>query len=606
MWRNRHQAALAWSTLLRKIHDEGKSATKPFIYENDVQVHLIREGEKSPLESFWNGNGTVFIVEKKPFRMEEDNSLNESRTDGSIEDSQKEESFVFEGLHLEHPGSAAVPVMKARQLLSFYSLALNPNMSQLSNGGAVLPPLWVRCDSSDPEGTCWLGAEPLKTSDNRITGICFHTVTCQGPVIGKTIANLEELIKIHKGRHHSTAITTKGFAQYDLYGNATVENSMIESESKVCVDFTWHAVDKTLQIPPLTAAATLNIQVEPGDPRSPVYQVYKELDFLLVLAESLRTGVTEWPEPLETGTAVELVQELLNDLKNKLNGFNSVVPKKETEKVQSDVAAVDSSIQSFLTLTLRGDLDFAEQLWSCMRKSVSSYRDVVDCFALIIQSLKGGDVQPWIHRGSSSSLSKLIQQSYHGRMESVPLSGLTPIHMLIEIGLDKMKRDYINCFIGQELATLNYLEYFISTSVDLQEQVRRVQKLHHMLEIVACCNAFLNLEHENLYPLTQSCLKYYKENPWNVQHVFQLPIRPSFISHFYQTSHPQMWKVELSSGHGQKEVKTVWQVSTKPPVEHVTFSDPDLPLETTILGSSSSEDPLHFITLVSCSQVHVL
>ncbi|XP_030045652.1 protein zwilch homolog [Microcaecilia unicolor] len=598
MWKSRHQAAVEWHTFLQRIYNEEKTPTVPFIYENDLQVQLIRKGERNPLESFWNGNDMAFIVEKKPFRIEEDGTLGESQAEGSVDESQKDESFVFKGLYLEQTGSIALPVMKARQLLSIYTLAHNPNMS---NGSpvVVLPPLWVRCDSLDPEGTCWLGAEPIKTSNNKIAEMNFHTVTCKGPVAEKTIANLGQLIKIHKGRHHSSAIATRGLAQYDLYGSATVENSIIESESKVCVDFIWNNVDKILQIPPLTSAATLNIQLEPGDPRNPVYQVYKELDFLLVLVESLKTGMTEWPEPLESRTAIDLVQELLNDLKNKLNGV-SVTTKKDIEKVQSNVAAVDHSIQSFLTL--RGDLDFAEQLWCSMRKTASSYQDVVDCFTLLIQSLKRGDVQPWIHRGSSSSLSKLIQQSYYGRMESVSLSGLTPIHMLIEIGLEKMKRDYINCFIGQELATLNYLEYFISSSVDLQEQVHRVQKLHHILEIVAYCDAFLNLKHENLYPLTQFCLKYYKENPWNVQHVFQLPIRPSFIHDFYQNSHPQMWKVEISSGHGQKEVKTVWQVSTKPPVQHVIFTDPDLPLETTVNGSG--EEVLYFITMVSCSQVH--
>lgn len=36
------------------------------------------------------------------------------------------------------------------------------------------------------------------------------------------------------------------------------------------------------------------------------------LNLLQVLADGLRTGVTEWPEPLEAKSAVELVQEFLN------------------------------------------------------------------------------------------------------------------------------------------------------------------------------------------------------------------------------------------------------------------------------------------------------
>ncbi|MEE6520214.1 hypothetical protein FKM82_018031 [Ascaphus truei] len=48
---------------------------------------------------------------------------------------------------------------------------------------------------------------------------------------------------------------------------------------------------------------------------------------------------------------------------------------------------------------------------------------------------------------------------------------------------------------------------FISTSADLQEQVHCVKKLHHMLEVVASCNAFLNLGQDYLFPLTQCVLR---------------------------------------------------------------------------------------------------
>ncbi|XP_063304817.1 protein zwilch homolog [Pelobates fuscus] len=595
MWSDRHQAARHLQRFLSGVNEDVKKgdSSGSFLYEDDLQVHVLRAGQCKSLDNFWSGSGVTFIFEKKPFRLEED-LLDESQDNGShVSDLALQESSQ----------PMAVPTMRARQLLSSYTLAQNPNMTQLRDGKPVdiLPPMWVRCDSSDSEGTCWLGAEPIKANRNEITGMSFRMVTCAGPTADKTsFPSLEMLRKSHRERHHSSAMQTRGFAQYDLFGTNTVENSVIESQSSVMVDFVWNGVDSILQIPPLTSAATLNIKVESGDLRSPVYPVYKELDFLLVLADGLKTGVTEWPETSESKSAVELVQELLNELKNKLDGVNNTGTKKDPEKVKSDVAAVDSSIQSFITE--RGDLDFAEMVWCKMRKSVSSYQDAVSCFSLIIQALKHGEVHPWIHRGSSSTLSKLIQQSYHGSMQSISLSGLTPIRMLLEIGLDKMKKDYINCFIGQDLATFNYLDYFITPSVDLEEQVHRVKKLHHMLEVVVICNAFLTLGHENLFPLTQSCLKYYKENPWNEQHVFQLPIRPSIISHFYQESHPHIWRVEVLSGHGQKELKSSWQLSSRSPVDHVCFDIPDVPVDMTLSGES--EEIQYYRTQVSCSQVH--
>ncbi|XP_069622499.1 protein zwilch homolog isoform X1 [Ranitomeya imitator] len=596
MWQQRHQAAEELRTALTSVLEQVKKGESgPFPYQDDLQVHLVSPGQCQSLESFWSGHGMAFVMERKALKLEED----------VMEESKTSDSHSF-NLSVEK-SSAPLPVssMQARQLISGYALTHNPNMARFGDGKPVevLPQLWVRCDSTDLENTCWLGADSIKTSRNEITGMSFYMVTCSGPTTDKSsFPSLEALKKSHKERHHSSAMQTRGFACYDLFSPTTVDNLVIESQTNVTVDFMWNGVDSILHIPPLTSASTLNIRVESGDLRSPVYPVYRELDFLLVLAEGLKTGVTEWPETLETKSAVELVQELLHELENKLDGVNNSSSKKEAEKVKSDTAAVDSSIQSFITE--RGDLDFAEMLWCKMRRSVSSYQDVQDCFSLVIQSLKYGDVHPWIHRGSSSTLSKLIQQSYHGNMQSISLSGLAPIRMLLEIGLDKMKKDYINCFIGRELATFNYLDYFISTSVDLQEQVHRVRKLHHMLEVVVNCNAFLSLEHENLFPLTQSCLKYYKENPWNEQHVFRLPIRPSVISSFYQNSHPQTWRVEILSGHGQKEVKTMWQLSARPPVDHVSFDVPDV--QNDMAMSGDSEDILYYQSQISCSQVHFL
>ncbi|XP_077323801.1 protein zwilch homolog [Lithobates pipiens] len=592
MWRDRHGAASELFSFLSGIYKEVKKERQrePFIYKDDLQVHLVNPGQCKSLEGFWGGGEMAFVMEGKPFKVDEENM------DKSQDSSSHSFNVPVEESCLPLPLSS----MKARQLLSSYTLTHNPNMAELRNGKAVdvLPQLWVRCDGSDPEGTCWLGAEPIKTSRNEITGMAFHKVTYAGPTTDKTsFPSLEALKRSHKERHHSSAMQTRGFAQYDLF--STVESSIIESQTNVTVDFVWNGVDTILQIPPLTSAATLNIMVESGDPRSPVYPVYKELEFLLVLSEGLRTGVTEWPETSESKSAVEMVQEHLNELKNKLDGVNNPAPKKEAEKVKSDAAEVESSIHSFLSE--RGDLDFAEMLWCKMRNSVSCYQDVVTCFSLVIQAMRYGEVHPWIHRGSSSTLSQLIQQSYHGEMKSIPLSGLTPIRMLLEIGLDKMKKDYLNSFIGRELATFNYLDYFVSTSVDLQEQVHRVKKLHHMLEVVSHCNAFLSLEHENLFPLTQICLKHYKENPWNEQHVFKLPIRPTVIGSFYQNSHPQTWRLEIISGHGQKEVKTTWQLSARPPVDHLPCDVSGVQNDMTI--NVDNEDVAYYQAQISCSHV---
>ncbi|KFR04674.1 Protein zwilch, partial [Opisthocomus hoazin] len=562
-----------------------------FFFQTDVEICLIDGSCKSPIERFCNGNNMIYILQKAR-RNEEGDPMEDSHPDDAV--------YASELLPRESTGPVALSVRRAKQLISLYAMVQNPNMTHLEKSElVVLPPLWIRCDGSDPEHTCWLGAEPLKAG-NKITGITFYMVTCDGPTADKTcFAKLEELKKEHKMKHHSSVVTTKGFAQYELIRAAAIEDTIVESESNVYLDITWNTVDKVLEIPPLISAATLNIALESGDPRSPVYQLYRELQFLLALAEGLKTGVTEWPEPLESESAVDLVREFLTDLKKRLDGYCVSGNNNEAEKIKCDTAAVDRSIKSIFSE--RGDLDFAEQLW-CKMRSVSSYQELVECFTLILKSLENGEIQPWIHQGSSSLLSKLIQQSYHGKIEVVSLSGITPIQMLLEIGLDKMKKDYVSFFIVRSRSCLLFQDYFISTSVDLQEQVHRVQKLHHMLEIMVNCTVLLQFKHENLLPLTQICMKYYKENALNEKHVFQLPIRLALVKKFYQNDHPEIWKVDVSSGHGPKEVKTTWQVSTNPPVEHMTANNTGLFSDSTVNGSS--EERMYFITVTKCSQVH--
>ncbi|XP_019502811.1 PREDICTED: protein zwilch homolog isoform X2 [Hipposideros armiger] len=523
MWSRMNRAAEEFYTrLLQEVDEEKKGICKdPFIYE--------------------------------PLEKEETSH---------VEELQSEETAISDFSTGENVGPLALPVGRGRQLIGLYTMAHNPSMTHLkiSRPVTALPPLWVRCDSSDPEGTCWLGAEPI-TTNNSIAGIVLYVVSCKADK--NYSVNLEDLKNSHKKRHHLSTVTARGFAQYELLKSTALDDIVPASQTTVTLDISWSPVDEILQIPPLSSNATLNIKVESGDPRSPLNHLHRELKFLLVLADGLRTGVTEWPAPLEVKPAVEVVQEFLNDL-NKLDGFDGST-KKDTETVKHDSAAFDRSIECLFTV--RCDLDFVEQLWCKMSSSVISYQDLVKCFTLIIQSLQRGDIQPWLHSGSNSLLSKLIYQSYHGIMDTVSLSGTIPVQMLLEIGLDKLKKDYISFFIGQELASLNHLEYFISPSVDIQEQVYRVQKLHHILEILVSCKLFIKPQHELLFSLTHE--------------------------------KPQKWRVEINSG--QKKVKTVWQLSDSSPVDHLNCHKPDF---SDLTLNSSLEERIPYTNMVTCSQVH--
>ncbi|KAM6937408.1 protein zwilch homolog [Xenentodon cancila] len=584
--------------VLRFLQEEERSDS--CTYEEDIHI-LKMNGAKLAAVNTYCGNQTIFVCQKVVVKTSDpgDQQMTETSKcadgdNGDDDDGPNDGTVDVSDVMEMEAGPQPLTLMKARQLLSWYTLSQNTSVSAMETTPA-LHPLWVRCDMSDPAGTTWFGAEPI-CSGNKVTSVKLYSVTCKGSTMDKkSLMTLEELKQEHKKRHYTSTMGIKGSAAFSLFGSTVVENTTIKSQSSVTVDFKWSHVESILETPPLSSSATLNIKVACGDMRSPMFEMYKELEFLQTLADGLRTGETEWMEPLESTSAVNLTKAYLEELQNTAKTLQDQATKTaESTKLKSET---DTPIfNSFLE---RGDLDFVEQLWVRMRRSVMSYQDIGDCLKMVIEALRYGDIKPWIHRDSSSSLSKLILQSYHQQIDHVSLTGVTPVNMLLEMGLDKMRKDYINYLIGEQLTTLNHLCYYLSTEVDLQEQVIRTRKLHHLLEIIVTCSTFLALPYDRLFHLTQSCLQHYKTSPYDEEHEFKLQIKPALISHFYQKEHPVLWGVEASSGNGPREVRTSLQLSDRPLVDHVIF-ETDYPNETV---NGHSEEPAFFSTMVCSSLV---
>uniref|UniRef100_A0A673LE27 Protein zwilch n=1 Tax=Sinocyclocheilus rhinocerous TaxID=307959 RepID=A0A673LE27_9TELE len=560
--------ANAFVKFLKLCQDENKENCT---YMDDISVLLVEKEEL--LHDIISGTQPIFVCEKAQPKCEPE--ATETTADTSV---VEDTLFKVE----QDLGPQPLSVMKARQLLSWYTMAHNPNMPWVEAPG-TLHPLWVRCDKSDPCATVWLGVETVY-SGNKTSGVKLYTVSCKGPTGDETsFTALDELKKEHEKRHHPSTVATKGYAQYNLFCSLKEESMMFESQSSVIATLTWNNVEKVLECPPLSSKASLNIKVTVGDIRSPLYQTYREMEFLLALAEGLRTGETEWLEPVETQSAVDLTRALIEELENVAQGVPGHTAKaSEKQKAKTDATAAFSSM-----VIERGDLDFTEQLWERMRKSVTSYQDITECLKNVVKAVKLGKIKPWIHKDSNSTLSKLILQSYQQQIDAMPLAGLTPANMLLELGLDKIRKDFINYLVGKELTTLNYLSYYLDTEVDLQEQVIRVRKLHHLLEIMGTCSTFLI-----------SCP--FQKSYLNQTVIQNLQIKPALISYFYEKEQPFSWAMEVSSGQGSKEVKTTLYLSDKPLVDHVSF-DLDVPLDESVNGES--EKMSYYRTMVSCSLI---
>lgn len=61
---------------------------------------------------------------------------------------------------------------------------------------------------------------------------------------------------------HSFQVTSRGFAQYELFKSSALDDTITASQTAITLDISWSPVDEILQIPPLSSAATL-VRVDP-------------------------------------------------------------------------------------------------------------------------------------------------------------------------------------------------------------------------------------------------------------------------------------------------------------------------------------------------------
>uniref|UniRef100_UPI00358E2E7C protein zwilch homolog isoform X2 n=1 Tax=Myxine glutinosa TaxID=7769 RepID=UPI00358E2E7C len=532
---------LEFYKVLSKLAEDDQEDQRA-IYKN-LAVKCSPAASIHPLGFVLPKDGRFLLVEGCPTNVSQfkgdSQNAEDSREDedscehvepGPLPEDWTDASFIAN----EKESFTSLPVQDARRLLSWFCIGHNNHIWDSSSNppSLPLPPLWVRCDMKDKESICWMGACPMVHSSS--IEMQLYTATCKGPLVGTSaLPSLDEVILKHKARHRVNKVRTTGYTRYVLFGPPQGNTSLFERCSNINVEFWWSDVNHLFQVPPTDATATLRIRVEPGDVRSPVHAAYKELDFLARVICGLQTGEMDWCLGDETQTAATLVETLINELKscqNPLQGY----AKKESEIVETPAMEAEVVMQSN-AIPEREDLDFCEQLWFKMKSAVFSYTSIQDCLNLVLQALANQEIQPWTHRDNSSLLSEMVQQSCTGAMKYVPLVGKAPLEMLAQIGLDKIHRDYLTYFLGQELTTLKYLEYFFGmhSSLGLQEQLCRLTRLEHIFEVVAICRTFLSIPHENLFLLTMQMLQFYHDRPVDPSHVFSLS-KPSVDKSLYE------------------------------------------------------------------------
>ncbi|XP_006812045.1 protein zwilch homolog [Saccoglossus kowalevskii] len=490
-------------------------------------------------------------------------------------------------------------VKEARRILSFYATAYNPYMGN-NNETSVLP-IWIACDGKGPEYASFIGSKVETSKSGKTIGISNFKVTCTGPIADKhALPSLEYLIGEHKRFSDSHNVSTQGFAQYDIFGSLALDLSVSSGNAGNCsslvIDCSWDSVTNVLQVPSVNATATVHVKVVPGDQRSIIHPMYRELCTVLNIYKGLQTGEIQWARMTsedEEDNLTEQVRRYIDELKKGVKYKSKEQPRLEESSKEKDF----ESLLHNQMMPEREDLDFTEQLWNILCNA-GSYKEVIESLGIIHSALQCGDIQPMVHRSNQTLLAKEVRLSYQGKVENRKVDTSQPLELLVELGVDKIRRDYTTYFVGGKLIMMNELDFYTSTAIPIEDQIERVQRFYNVLELTVGSQAFLKLPQPNQRSLIRQSLKFYEDSPHNEVPIFDLHVPAPLVKGLYSGIHPSTWRLKLTSPG--TSIATSYQLSSTPPFKHTNIEDQDV-------LTDNDEDSLHYYqTMITHSKIQYL
>lgn len=329
--------------------------------------------------------------------------------------------------------------------------------------------------------------------------------------------------------------------------------------SSLAVKSSWTKVMNLLETPPLdSTTCVLQARVVPGCDK--LSATWAELQLLVGFVAGLTgQGHVTWLGEEEGGLEDKLV-ELLETVRNQ--GPRSGVTRLEPDNTVATGAGEDNDTGVY-NLQTRQEVDFTDQLWLVLARS-QSYAQLTSALTSVLSTIQTEEIRPFIYGGGGGlEVVRIMKSLDRGEMERVELSGSKPLAILVECGLEKLRRDYSHTLVTGELASKETVASFLSGD-DVTTAVDQLIRLHRVVELASMCQTFLTLPPDTLRYVINSALQMEMsgvtgEKEQCVTYTFPLPCHT--VSDQLGRVRPTTWEVGMASNM----VETVCLLSTEMP-----------------------------------------
>lgn len=298
-----------------------------------------------------------------------------------------------------------------------------------------------------------------------------------------------------------------------------------------------------------------------------------------------------WLADENSTPVLEQVKLLIERLKL---GDAAKIEKGNPQNNVSEVLGLDS-----LSFDHRKNLDFTDHLWNILMQC-TSYSELEEAMKFVFAVLSNGEFYPMVHRKNDTVIAQMVREACEGKLRTPNLAGGTyAIQLLAEIGLEKLRQDYVHAFLSKELVVLGNIESFIGTDGSFPERLAALEKLHHVIEMSVMLRMFLKLSIQTLNFVAIQMLKHYENNTNDENHLFDFSVPASKVKSMIEKCAPCLWQMEFIKPVQNASETTKFVLMEENPFPHVGRSSMlDKIAET---GSEDHRDRLYYVVCLEDS-----
>lgn len=480
--------------------------------KNVTQLNIIRDDSTSSLPTL--DQDRAVSESASPFTVHNRHTIPISTSMGQKASYvTKNEPFPTSSntsLFLSDEGAMPVSLDEARYFCSLYS------MYCYGNSIKDLPDIWVVCQGTPilSMGCCINDPNTLnvyqivKGSDVTVPDTDSYSLSLDS-------APFNDRTGIHRTRtcKRNHKIIT---ARYNI-GVSAIKDVQLANFDSVCmsVDFIWNGNSSAVFSPPSsTAEVVMGVSVTPGYLMSPVLGVFTEITTLVSLCD-IAFGNETWAMKYGVENEESILESTATSLLSKVQSFLNDASIQMLRSVETATSSPTVELSPFKP---REDLDFLGQLWMFLSQ-VTNLEDLIESLGAIFKAIILGKVYPFIHQSKSSTLATLFRQSLYctsnDEREVIAtklqclLTEEKALKCLVEIGIEKLQRDFVAFFSLGGLATMNDLEPYFKSS-DLLQQCQSLCCLQYVLELAGVLSTFVSLPLSSLSFFVRDTLRYYR------------------------------------------------------------------------------------------------